>query len=683
MDITVVHPDGSMQNWTNEWTFECFGLYPSSPPDLSGLFQPGVNHVRITLRDECGSDEGSSPLYFIGGAVFAPGAATNPVALAALESDGWSYSQVAQGAGQGFEVPGYDDSGWARDLEPFNGELNGGQSINPCPEWDEDYGTGWDASTQDLLIRRHFSIPAGATDVMITGDVEGSASVYFNGSDLQNVSNDACGRFSISAQVPANEITAGDNVLALRASGTGTGTQRHGFLDVQVSYVPAGLSQSGPPPSALSVTVTPETGTPTTIFQAAVTGSCPDGSAANLGVRSDTTGQTIGSPDYLVLQDTGTSLDPRLIDFKVSPFTGGETETGNLHFEARCGSSVAASTAFAVAANPFVVLGDSYSAGEGAANRNFIGDTDGPDSSGYDTGCHRSSTGWAFTVTQHEGDVNPGPQDEPFYWTFAACSGAVISNMTQDNLKYQYITNSLGLGDPELPQIDSVSPATKLVVLTMGGNDVGFQAILTNCIVSPPGGQTALLPGCHEKSSNTYKLANQNLHLLNPALEQMYYLIASRMQAGGTLLIAGYPQLFGSNKSYYHYRVPWKIPVYGGKYCRMAEGTLPYAIRYDDAQWIDSLSDRGNAIIAAAISATNDALKAAKLSTRVKFVGNDDGTGGVDAAFELHRQCDSRASWINPLQVDLLDHAPFQTSFHPNLAGQAAYANAIDKKLGI
>ena len=43
MDITVTHPDGTMQSATNEWTFECFGLYPSGPWDITGLFQPGVN----------------------------------------------------------------------------------------------------------------------------------------------------------------------------------------------------------------------------------------------------------------------------------------------------------------------------------------------------------------------------------------------------------------------------------------------------------------------------------------------------------------------------------------------------------------------------------------------------------------------------------------------------------------
>ncbi len=72
MDMTIVHADGTQEKWSNEWTFECYGLYPSAPVDLSGLFAPGVNQVHMTMRDECGGNAGHSALFFIGDAGFGP-----------------------------------------------------------------------------------------------------------------------------------------------------------------------------------------------------------------------------------------------------------------------------------------------------------------------------------------------------------------------------------------------------------------------------------------------------------------------------------------------------------------------------------------------------------------------------------------------------------------------------------
>lgn len=250
MDITVTHADGTMTNWTNEWTFECFGLYPSGPLNISGLFQPGQNKVRISLRDECGTDEGSSPLYFTGNAGFSRGPATDPAGLATFGNGGWLAKQVTPGAGQGFQAIKYDDSKWPADEAPFSGEFNGSHVIEPCPAWDSNYGTGWTARTKDLLIRRHLTFPLKLDKAIITGDLEGTATVYVNGKKVQQVTNTSCRQLTIRATVPGSDLSGGDNVLAVRVSGTGTGSKRHGFVDLQVAYVPA---YSNPPPDYVAL----------------------------------------------------------------------------------------------------------------------------------------------------------------------------------------------------------------------------------------------------------------------------------------------------------------------------------------------------------------------------------------------------------------------------------------------
>jgi lysophospholipase L1-like esterase len=107
--------------------------------------------------------------------------------------------------------------------------------------------------------------------------------------------------------------------------------------------------------------------------------------------------------------------------------------------------ALAASAAPAQAKNlNLVVLGDSYSSGVGA-----------PGASGT---CMRSNYAWgpvyAAKLRGRGISVN---------FKTAACGGAVVENLDQ--------------------QIKSVTPETDLVLLTIGGNDVGFIAIVLQCFV--------------------------------------------------------------------------------------------------------------------------------------------------------------------------------------------------------
>lgn len=98
----------------------------------------------------------------------------------------------------------------------------------------------------------------------------------------------------------------------------------------------------------------------------------------------------------------------------------------------------------AQAAGPaYVALGDSYSAGNGAGN--YI-------SSSGD--CHRSNSAYPqLWANAHS----------PSSFTFAACSGAVTTDVTAN-------------------QLGALNSSTGLVSITIGGNDAGFADTMTTCV---------------------------------------------------------------------------------------------------------------------------------------------------------------------------------------------------------
>lgn len=104
------------------------------------------------------------------------------------------------------------------------------------------------------------------------------------------------------------------------------------------------------------------------------------------------------------------------------------------------------------------VLGDSYASGEGTGKYTEDSDTD-------DNRCHRSPSTHAATLWG-EDTIN------------LACSGAVIGNLFHRNPN-----------NDEPPQLQLLRQAAisdkppGAVILSLGGNDLGFSTIVTNCLV--------------------------------------------------------------------------------------------------------------------------------------------------------------------------------------------------------
>lgn len=111
-----------------------------------------------------------------------------------------------------------------------------------------------------------------------------------------------------------------------------------------------------------------------------------------------------------------------------------------------------------------VVMGDSYSAGEGAGSYH-------PDTDTATNPCHRSDLTYGADLFERR--------------TIIACSGAVTSDLADQ----QYPTVQ-----PQLSQLMALDDPADLVLLTLGGNDAGFSDVIKVCA----------LPGeCHLKREIT------------------------------------------------------------------------------------------------------------------------------------------------------------------------------------
>jgi Mg-chelatase subunit ChlD/lysophospholipase L1-like esterase len=116
-------------------------------------------------------------------------------------------------------------------------------------------------------------------------------------------------------------------------------------------------------------------------------------------------------------------------------------------------------------AKHIVVLGDSYSSGEGA------GDYDSSDDRGSDTfRCHRSANAWGRVLLEGAGEVKPK-------LSFLPCSGAV----TGDLQRYQHFWGT----PPQLTGLKELAASDTppdVVLMTLGGNDAGFAKFIAGCV---------------------------------------------------------------------------------------------------------------------------------------------------------------------------------------------------------
>lgn len=314
---------------------------------------------------------------------------------------------------------------------------------------------------------------------------------------------------------------------------------------------------------------------------------------------------------------------------------------------------------------PYVGLGDSYSSGEGASS--FLSGTDTATNQ-----CHRAATSTAW-----EPEVAAATR---MGFDFAACSGAVVEDFYRAGSADRHNAG-------ETPQLDhvSVQGSTSLVTLTIGGNNLGFPNILTDCIEADRthffahGG-----PGCADRDQPLLLkamkalvagrkagcLALPGLDMVTgkpgfdcsdqpvPPLATLYQDIAGRLAPNGELVVAGYPRLFGTKFSL------------SGTFGRECKVGFIGAITQADALWLNSMAPALNGIISNQVKVAEARIHATRPDVKIKFVS-------VDEQFEHHRICDTDTPWINGLVLTSVFGDVTPLSFHPNDAGQNAYGTAV------
>ncbi|MFJ4696386.1 SGNH/GDSL hydrolase family protein [Streptomyces sp. NPDC088766] len=114
-------------------------------------------------------------------------------------------------------------------------------------------------------------------------------------------------------------------------------------------------------------------------------------------------------------------------------------------------AAIARTQAAASADGPnYVALGDSYASGAGLAGVT-------------DTECDRTTAGYGAVVSRT-----------------SAGAGRTFKNVTCSGATTAALWNSQG---SKPAQLNALTPNTKLVTLTLGGNDVGFTGVLTTCVL--------------------------------------------------------------------------------------------------------------------------------------------------------------------------------------------------------
>lgn len=267
----------------------------------------------------------------------------------------------------------------------------------------------------------------------------------------------------------------------------------------------------------------------------------------------------------------------------------------------------------------WAALGDSYSAGTGSSS--YLGAPNPPE-------CRRSVQTYSYRVGGGGlwiGDRGEKiPLDQP---NLKACNGARVIDMyfTQHN------------AGAETRQLDYVTRRTRLVTLTLGGNDVGFVPRLRSCVTG--------------NCSGAPLVSAQEAAVLQDDLVRLYQTIRSQMRRNSMLVVLSYPAFLPNPDD------P-ADPQPSVTRCPIVN------TRIDTAEL--------RRIYEAAVLVGNAAQSAAARlgDPRVKFVN-------VTELFRGHRIC-SDDNWANGVNLDDIPE-----TFHPNDRGYFEMALQLILQAGI
>lgn len=277
--------------------------------------------------------------------------------------------------------------------------------------------------------------------------------------------------------------------------------------------------------------------------------------------------------------------------------------TGTTTADARTTPPPAASSS--IKTSPYVALGDSYSSGAGI----------NPQVVGAPATCSRSQLNFAEDIAK---------VTRPASFTDVTCSGARTADF--------FSSQAAGVA----PQLDAVTRRTRLVTMTISGNDEDvFTSSFFGCAVVDAGRPTG--NPCEQKYGDTFTDLIKNKtypHLVRA-------LTAVRHRAPrATVVILGYPQI---------------LPPQGSLECYAVTG-----ISTGDVPWLVKQAELANEVV-----------RRAAATTGTRFVDTYTPSAGRDA-------CSGPGTrWMEPL-VGPVNAFPV----HPNAAGEAAMARETLAAIG-
>lgn len=305
--------------------------------------------------------------------------------------------------------------------------------------------------------------------------------------------------------------------------------------------------------------------------------------------------------------------------------------------------------------NQVVVLGDSFTSGEGASEldgRDYYPESDNEGGTPYRNACHRSTEAWSRkAVLADRSTVSIGARedtaDPTMDFHLIACSGAVTANLT--------VGGKTSYREPSQLDKGYLDENTTLVMLSIGGNDARFGKVVQQCTVTTPAqglpcmsttlaGDLDLLvvaePRAIDASAAATGAVVRQVHLLAP---------------NAKIVLAGYPQLFS-------------VPGGGSN-----GGCLP-GLWPDETEWVRSMTARMDVALADQVRLASSA------GIRVAFgdpTADFDGHGACAADPALHKLVLTYTPGEDPPP----NLGPSQQSLHPNRGGTTRYASAVNRAL--
>lgn len=282
----------------------------------------------------------------------------------------------------------------------------------------------------------------------------------------------------------------------------------------------------------------------------------------------------------------------------------------------------------------YVALGDSYAAGYGIL----------PSTGLPETGCDQSTMNYPHVAATELG----------LNLTDVTCSGAETANITT--------TSQATYSGVATIQLNALTASTDIVSVTIGGNDLGFVDILTNCAyASLLGGVVAGTPNCaaYYTPGGVDSLAAAIAGPISTALGSTVAAIAAAAP-NATVFVVGYPSL-----------TPSSLPP-GGCF-RDAAGTFAppfpvnaYPYQDIDVTYLHSVEVKLDQELAN-VAASNGAVYVSNLA-------------GSDA----HSPCATTDAYVNGITVSSVAIVPALSvtlepgAMHPNAAGANYLATNLE-----